>query len=99
MSGNFSWITLFFFTSYFAFLYLLVSHIKSVHLDLYESFGGKRIWFSALDQMKFFKFIFAFNYLKVGDRKLTALAISTKMILLCAVYFLFTQPIYFHDKL
>lgn len=99
MSGSFSWTTLGFFVGYFVILYILISHIKENHGNIYDGFGGKRVWFSALDQLKFFGFLFGLRYIKLQDNKLNLLAASTKIILIIAIYFIFTQPIYYHASI
>jgi hypothetical protein len=99
MSGSFSWTTLGFFVGYFVILYILISHIKENHGNIYDSFGGKRVWFSALEQLKFFGFLFGLRYIKLQDNKLTLLAVSTKFILIIATYFIFTQPIYYDVRI
>jgi hypothetical protein len=99
MSGSFSWITLSVMVMYFLALYLLIKNLKLNHSEIYEGFGGKRVWYSAPDQLRFFGFLFGFKYLKLNIPKLTANAILVKALLILGVYFIFTKPIYFHAQL
>jgi hypothetical protein len=99
MTGSFSWITFSFIVMYFISLYIFIKQLKENHAEIYESFGGKRIWYSAPDQLKFFGFLFGLKYLKLNEKKLTINAILVKLLLVVGAYFIFTRPIYFHAQL
>jgi hypothetical protein len=99
MSGSFSWVTLAVVAIYFIALYLLIRNLKVNHSEVYEGFGGKRIWYSAANQIKFFGYLFGFKYLKLKKSILTFNALAVKFLLLLGTYFIFTQPIYFHAQL
>mgnify|MGYP000374228184 CR=1 FL=1 len=99
MTGEFSWATLIIIFLYFVALYSFIKQIKQNHHELYESFGGKKVWYSAPSQLKFFGFLLGFRYLKINDRKLTINAALVKLLLVFSIYFIFTRPIYFYAQL
>ena len=85
--------------AYFIVIYNLTSHIKRNHPELYSEFGEGRVWYSAPDQIRFFKFLFTFGYLGYDDKRLKILAILTKVLLIASMYFIFTRPIFFRGSL
>ncbi len=95
MVYSFSFLTLFVIAAFFFVLSRLVSLLKSEHPEIYEGLGGKRIWYSAPDQLKFFGFLFGLRYRQLESSRLTRLAILSKLLLVVATVFIFTMPIYF----
>lgn len=78
---------------YFIYLRRLFTHIKTEHPETYEYFGGKRVWHSAPDQLKFFGWLFKQQYRSFNDPTLSKLAIITQLLLLLGVIFMFTAPL------
>ena len=95
MSYSFSYITLGMTLAYFFVAYKLITRIKMIDSELYTEFGEGRVWYSAPDQYRFFGFLFKFRYLKHHDQKIKILAFSTKVLLIGALYCIFTMPIFF----
>ena len=99
MSFAFSWITLGMVVAYFVAFYQLIAHIKSSHPDLHDRFGGRRVWYSLPDQLRFFGFLFGFRYLRFDDRKLVQLSVLTKVLFFVCAYCIITMPIYLQARL
>jgi len=78
---------------YFVYLRFLITHIKNQHSEIYENFGGKRIWYSAPDQLKFFSWLFTQKHKNFNDSKLSKLAVTTQVLFIIAVICLFTAPL------
>ena len=78
---------------YFIFLRRLITHIKTEYPEIYDSFGGKRVWYSAPDQIKFFGWLLKQKHNSLQDPKLSKLAIITQLLGFLSVIFLFTMPL------
>ncbi len=78
---------------YFVYLRRLITHIKIQHPEIYDNFGGKRVWYSAPDQLKFFAWLFKQQHNNLNDPALSKLAIVTQLLLVIGVIFMFTAPL------
>ncbi len=67
---------------YFISLVVLISELKQNYHSVYKSFGGRRVWFSAPDQIKFFYFLFTLKYLALKSKKVLILSIIIKVLLI-----------------
>jgi hypothetical protein len=93
MSYSFSFGWLIVIAIYFFYLRRLITHIKNQHPEIYDSFGGKRVWYSAPDQIKFFGWLFKQKHNNLNDPTLSKLAIVTQLLLIIGVVFMFTAPL------
>jgi glucose-6-phosphate-specific signal transduction histidine kinase len=82
------------FVSYFVLFNRLVNHLKKFHGAVYDDFGGKRIWYSAPDQLKFFKYLFTRQYLGLSDDTLNTQALGVKLLLILWCVLLFVVPLF-----
>ena len=92
---SFSWYTLTAIMVHLALYTALYRYIREHHRELHEEFGGRRVWFSMPEQMRFLGFLFGFRYLHEHDTSLSILAFLTQIVGVVAVYLIFAQPIYY----
>jgi hypothetical protein len=91
----FSWYTLAAIVVYFTLAIVVYRHIRDHHPELHERFGGRRVWFSMPDQLRFFGFLFGFRYFHEHDATLSILASLMYLVGVIAAFLILTQPIYY----
>ncbi len=92
-SYNISIVMLLTIAVYFIYLRRLINHMKEQHEELYESHGGKRFWYSAPDQLRFFGWLFMQRHRNLEDPALSRLAITTQVLLILGVFCMVTMPL------
>jgi hypothetical protein len=95
MEYAFSWYTLTAVVIYFAVALGVYRYIRMYHPQLHVRFGGRRIWYSASNQMRFLAFLFGFQYFRERDTTLSLLALLMQLTVLTTAYLVFAQPISF----
>jgi hypothetical protein len=92
MSFSFGWLIVI--DIYFFCLQRLITHIKNRHPEIYDSFfGGKRVWYSASDHIKFLGWLFKQKHNNLNDSTLSELAIVIQLLLIIGVAFMFIAPL------
>ncbi len=92
-SYNISIVMLLAIATYFVYLRRLINHIKNQHETLYDSLGGKRFWYSAPDQLRFFGWLFLQRHRTLEDSALSRLAITTQVLLILGMFCIVTMPL------
>lgn len=78
--------------------WIVRTRIRTHHLEVFNSLGLSKKWWKADLGSGFLEWLFMFRYLSLNDNALTVYCLVSKMIWLAAVYFFFTEPIFFESR-
>ena len=94
---SWSWATAIFLVLTGVLFFALRSRLQSKHPEVFRGLGLTNKWWESSSNFKYTKWLFTFRYLTLGDRSLSVICLSTKLVWLITIYLLFAQPIYFES--